>query len=167
MGTMGKKIVGVDVRELVEKLNKALADEWLAYYQYWVGAKVVKGCCTGRLVSELTEHAGDELRHAEMLVQRIIQLGGVPIVDMKELFNKSACGYAAPLDFASPAILKQNIKGEQCAIAVYHKLIEFVKGKDDITYHMLVEILKDEIEHEDDLEQMLENSCERGCTEAT
>jgi hypothetical protein len=29
--------------KLLNLLNKALADEWLAYYQYWIGAKVVKG----------------------------------------------------------------------------------------------------------------------------
>ncbi len=43
MGTKGIEIVGKDVNKIVEMLNKALADEWLAYYQYWVGAKVVKG----------------------------------------------------------------------------------------------------------------------------
>jgi len=36
MGTVGIKIVGMDVKELIKRLNKALADEWLAYYQYWV-----------------------------------------------------------------------------------------------------------------------------------
>ena len=43
MGTKGRALVGKDVDKLIEMLNKALADEWLAYYQYWVGAKVVKG----------------------------------------------------------------------------------------------------------------------------
>ena len=43
MGTKGKEIVNLDVNNLIGLLNKALADEWLAYYQYWVGAKVVRG----------------------------------------------------------------------------------------------------------------------------
>ena len=30
------------------------------------------------VIAELTEHAGDELRHAEMLTGRIIQLGAHP-----------------------------------------------------------------------------------------
>ena len=34
MGTKGREIVGSRADELVELLNKALADEWLAYYQY-------------------------------------------------------------------------------------------------------------------------------------
>ena len=43
MGSKGREIVGLDVEELISVLRKAYADEWLAYYQYWVGAKVAKG----------------------------------------------------------------------------------------------------------------------------
>ena len=42
MGTRGRAIVGMDVDELLEVLNRAYASEWLAYYQYWLGAKLVK-----------------------------------------------------------------------------------------------------------------------------
>jgi bacterioferritin len=37
------EIVGMDVKQLLNVLNTAFADEWLAYYQYWLGAKVVTG----------------------------------------------------------------------------------------------------------------------------
>jgi bacterioferritin len=43
MGTKGRAIVGRDADRLVELLNKAFADGWLAYYQYWLGAKIVAG----------------------------------------------------------------------------------------------------------------------------
>ena len=43
MGTKGQQIVGLKIDDVIEMLNKAFADEWLAYYQYWLGAKVVKG----------------------------------------------------------------------------------------------------------------------------
>ena len=159
MGTYGNKILGIDVNDLVEKLNKALADEWLAYYQYWVGAKVIKGCNSEAIIPELLEHAQDELRHAEMLSNRILQLGGTPILDPKEWFTKTGCGYKAPTDFAGKAILDQNIKSEQCAIEAYKEIMDYVEGKDHITYQMVLEIFKDEIEHEDDLEKLSEDSC--------
>ena len=41
MGTKGRQIVGMDVYELFGILNQAVADEWLAHYQYWLGAKIV------------------------------------------------------------------------------------------------------------------------------
>ena len=44
MGTRGREIVGEHLDRVLELLNRAFADEWLAYYQYWIGAKVDEGC---------------------------------------------------------------------------------------------------------------------------
>jgi len=153
----GREIVKLDVKELLELLNKALADEWLAYYQYWVGSKIAVGPMRELVVKELTEHAGDELRHAEMLVNRIIQLGGTPILNPQDWFKLTNCGYEVPEDPYVKKLLEQNIKGEQCAIEVYYKLLEFTKDKDPVTAKMVLEILEDEIEHEADLQAILED----------
>ncbi|MCP8323858.1 MAG: hypothetical protein L6N96_06765 [Candidatus Methylarchaceae archaeon HK02M2] len=157
MGTKGREIVGLEISELVESLNKALADEWLAYYQYWIGAKVVVGRMRKAVVLELEEHANDELRHAGMLVDRILQLGGTPLLKPEDWYDMSNCGYETPVDPSVKVILEQNIKGEQCAIDVYNQLLGVVKDKDPITYHMVLEILEDEVEHEDDLQTILED----------
>lgn len=74
--------------------------------------------------------------------------------DWKSLSN---CGYDAPLDPSVQEIVQQNIKSEQCAIEVYNTLLEVTKDKDIVTYNMLAEILEDEVEHEEDLEGILEN----------
>ena len=37
----------IDVSEVLDELNAALSEEWLAFYQYWVGALVVKGAMRG------------------------------------------------------------------------------------------------------------------------
>lgn len=157
MGTKGKEIVGVKVNELLKLLNKAYADEWLAYYQYWIGAKVAKGPMRGLVAAELEEHASDELKHAGMLTERIIQLGGTPLLKPEEWYKMSNCGYDAPTDPNVKTLLKQNIKGEQCAIEVYNNLLNFTRDKDPITYNMVLDILKDEVEHEEDLQTILED----------
>ena len=157
MGTKGREIIGVNVDKLIELLNKALADEWLAYYQYWIGAKVVVGPMRGAVVAELEEHAGDELKHAGMLVDRIIKLGGTPILKPEDWYKMTNCGYEAPADPSVRKVLEQNVKGEQCAIEVYSKLLDMVKDKDPITHNMVLDILEDEIEHEEDLEALLED----------
>ncbi len=162
MGTKGREIVGLDVERLIELLNKAYADEWLAYYQYWIGAKVVKGRMKGQVVAELEEHAADELRHAGMILERILQLGGTPLLKPEDWYKVSNCGYDVPEDPHVESILEQNIKGEQCAIDVYNRLLEATRDKDPITYHMALEILEDEVEHEDDLQALLEDIQERG-----
>ncbi len=155
MGTKGKEIVGVNVDELLKLMNKAYADEWLAYYQYWVGAKVAAGRMRGIVAKELEEHAEEELKHAGMLVERMIQLGGAPLLTPQDILKETNCGYDAPTDPCTKKLLAQNIKGEQCAIATYKKLFDFVKGKDPITEKIILEILEDEVEHEEDLEAML------------
>jgi len=157
MGTKGREILGMKAADLVGLLNKALADEWLAYYQYWVGAKVVKGPMRDNAFAELTQHAGDELRHAEMLAGRIIQLGGTPVLKPEDWYKLTNCGYDAPEDPYVVKVLEQNVKGEQCAIGVYKKLLDTVEGKDPITYNMVLQILADEVEHEEDLEALLED----------
>lgn len=157
MGQTGSKIIKVDREKLIEELNRALADEWLAYYQYWIGSKVVKGMKREAIVGELVEHANDELRHADMLVERILQLGGDPIIEPKDWYDLTNCGYETPTDYDSLPIVKQNIDGERCAIEVYQKLLEFVQDKDSVTEELIREILHDEVEHEDDLEAILED----------
>ena len=157
MATKGKEIVKTNVNELINLLNKALADEWLAYYQYWIGAKVIKGQTSKSIIKELEEHASEELKHAEMLVKRILQLDGKPILKPEDWYKLTNCGYSAPEDYSDKAILKQNIEGEQCAIEVYNKLLFLTKNSDPITSEIVLEILKDEVEHEDDLEKLLED----------
>ena len=155
MGTKAREMVGSDVKEIVTLLNKAFADEWLAYYQYWVGAKVARGQMRNAVVAELEQHAGEELKHAGMLTERIIQLGGTPILKPEDWYKQTNCGYDAPVDPSLEALLKQNIKGEQCAIEVYKKLAESMHGKDVVTHHLALDIMKDELEHEEDLEALL------------
>jgi len=157
MGTKGREIVGEHAEHVVELLNRALADEWLAYYQYWVGAKVVSGPMKDAVIAELTQHAGDELRHADLIASRIIQLGGTPVDTPRKWFDLTNCGYDGPADPYVGKILEQNVAGEQCAISVYNALAKDVADKDPVTYNMVVQILQDEVEHEEDLQALVED----------
>lgn len=157
MGTKGRAIVGMDVNELLDILNRAFADEWLAYYQYYLGAKIVKGPMKDAVASELTIHATEELAHADMLALRIIQLGGTPVITPGDWLKLSNCGYESPSDPYVSKILEQNIKGEQCAIGVYQKLLETTREKDPVTYNIVLTILEQEVEHEEDLQALQED----------
>jgi bacterioferritin len=157
MGQKGREIVKMDVDQLINLLNKALADEWLAYYQYWTGAKVVKGPMKDAVIAELELHATEELSHAELLATRIVQLGGTPVLSPEEWFSLTNCGYDVPSDPYVEEILKQNIKGEQCAIRVYNGLLETTRIADPVTYNIILTILSQEVEHEEDLSALKED----------
>ncbi len=157
MGTLARKLVGEDADKLIELLNKALADEWLAYYQYWIGAKVAAGPMRGAVTMELEEHAIEELDHALRLVERILQLGGTPLLSPSDWYDMTNCGYETPEDPYVGVLLEQNIAGEQCAIEVYKDLMTFTEDIDRVTYEMALDIMTEEIEHEEDLQALQED----------
>jgi bacterioferritin len=155
MGKHGIKIVNVDVNELLRMLNEALSEEWLAYYQYWIGARVMEGPMRSEIETELLVHADQELNHAVMVVDRIIQLGGTPILNPSEWMKHSSCDYDEPTDPYIEAILNQNLKGERCAIQRYQGIADFTSGADHTTHQMATSILNEELEHEQDIEDWL------------
>jgi bacterioferritin len=157
MGTRGREIVGMNVDELLKLLNRALADEWFAYYQYWLGAKVVKGPMKDAVAAELLQHATEELAHADLVANRVIQLGGRPVSEPKKWYEWSGCGYQPPDDEYVKTILDQNIEGERCAISYYNELMKKTRDTDIITYNMVLTILNQEVEHEEDLQALLED----------
>jgi bacterioferritin len=157
MGTRGREIVGIDVGHLLKLLNQAYASEWLAYYQYWLGAKVIKGPMKDAVAAELNLHATEELNHGVLLSNRIIQLGGTPVLSPQEWFALSPCAYDAPADPYVAVLLDQNIAGEQCAISTYKGLMDATKDKDMVTYNMALTILEQEVEHEEDLQSLRED----------
>ena len=67
------------------------------------------------------------------------------------------CRYEVPEDPHIKPLLEQNIKGEQCAIKGSKSLLKTVTDKDSITYNTALQILEDEVEHEEDLQVVLED----------
>ena len=137
----------LDVESLISQLNAALSEEWLAYYQYWVGALVVEG--------EFEEHAEEERKHAQLLANRIIELEGIPVLDPKKWFELARCKYDTPQGFDSVSLLKDNVASERCAILRYQEIADFTNGKDFTTCDIVKHILAEEEEHEQDLQDYL------------
>lgn len=148
---------GIEADEVIALLNRAYCDEWLAYYQYFSESKVVKGIMKDAAIAELDQHATDELRHANLVADRIIQLGGTPVIDPKDWFKYANCTYEAPTKPDVIPVLEQAIKGEQCAIEVYSNIIDLTQGKDIVTYDIASQILTDEVEHEEDLQALYDD----------
>ncbi|MDD4145375.1 MAG: ferritin-like domain-containing protein [Prolixibacteraceae bacterium] len=155
MGKEAIKVASVDVKKLLEMLNAALSEEWLAYYQYWIGARLMEGPMRSEVEPELLLHADQELNHAVLVVERIIQLGGTPVINPSEWTKLSRCSYDEPSDPYIEAILEQNLKGERCAIKRYQEIADFTAGKDHSTHQIAVQILNEELEHEDDIESWI------------
>jgi bacterioferritin len=155
MGKKGIEIIGVDVKQLIQLLNEALSEEWLAYYQYWVGARMMEGPMRSEIEPELLVHATQELNHAVLVVDRIIQLGGTPVLTPADWMKLSKCAYEIPSDPYVEVILNQNLTGERCAIQRYKGIADFTSGKDHSTHQIATMILNEELEHEQDIEDWI------------
>ena len=152
MGEMAKKIIKIDLEELLKVLNEAYAEEWLAYYQYWLGAKLAYGRERVSVVAEFKEHAGQELKHADWLADRILQLGGTPAISPEEWGRLARCRYMPPKVTDVQTLVKENLASERCAVERYQRLCEMTEGKDFETFRISRKILKEELEHEQEME---------------
>ncbi len=155
MGEMTQKISKANKEELLKILNCAFAEEWLAYYQYWVGAKVAEGIERPKVAEEFMEHAKEELKHADWLSERILQLGGTPILNPEEWQKAAECKYDAPSNGDTRVLVSQNLIAERCAVARYQQICEMCKDTDIETFRVSEKILKEEIEHEQEMEDFM------------
>lgn len=147
----------IDVSKVLDLLNAALSEEWLSYYQYWIAAKMVEGFERADIAAMFRRHAGDELAHAGRLIDRIIELEGVPVLTPAEWMERARCVYDRPTAFNSEYLVHHLITGEECAMQRYDELATFTEDKDFITNSMVKRILTEEADHEQDLQNYLDD----------
>lgn len=157
---MGKKstdLVLSDKEGIITELNKAYADEWIAYFQYISLATIATGRGSFQFAKAIKHIASEELEHAEEVAERILNLGGTPITNWDDINKKANCPYPNTLpgskDLESMARL--ILEDERCAIGVYDKLMTLTKDKDFITYNLMMHILEEEVHHENEVLQYL------------
>ena len=154
MGQKGREIVDIDVKEVINDLNSAFADEWLSHFQYFLYAQVIEGINADILKKELEQQSMDEMNHAKILANRIIQLGGIPTTKLTET---STCGFSPPPENRADLrrIVELVLEGERCAIEKYNNLTKKYHMKDLVTHDIFEDLLTDEVSDEEDWEDFL------------
>ncbi len=157
MGEKGKEIIGLPVDQVIAELLKAYSDEWLACYQYLISAWRLAGLNAPEVMEELKKQGMQELEHAEELAKRILELGGEPVLNPKDLLTTSECGYISPPKSQADVkqVCKDVVQAERCAISAYKKLADFTFGKDYVTHQLALHILAEEVAHEEIFENFL------------
>ena len=90
-----------------------------------------------------------------MLAERILQLGGTPLLDPDDWSKTAHCKYDAPQKPDTKTLVTQNLASERCAINRYQEICNTCFGKDHQTFHIARHILKEELEHEQEMEDFL------------
>ena len=134
------------LEQFILNLNGDLEREYAAWVQYIQHAASLTGLHFA-FVSELLDHAKDEAGHAIKLADHIAWLGGFPTKEVAARFAATN----------SEAMLYQDYLAEKEAINRYkQRIIEANELQLSGTAIILMEILKDEEHHANDLRAILE-----------
>ncbi len=142
-----------DVEQTIDILNDALATEIVCVLRYMHHYFMATGVHGMAVRDEFKEHADAEREHADMIADRIQQLGGRPDYNPASLVQRSASQYAEGNSLAD--MIKEDLIAERIVIEVYQKMIRHFADHDPTTRVMIEGILRDEEEHASDLSDLL------------
>jgi bacterioferritin len=144
----------LDRKAVVRLLNEALATEWVCVLRYYRHYYMASGMLADSVKAEFLEHAQQELAHANLLSERIVQLGGAPDLNPDTLTSRAHAEYKPGHDLRD--MVKENLIAERIAIDSYREMINYVGDRDTTTKRILMQILAQEEEHADDMADLLD-----------
>jgi bacterioferritin len=139
--------------DIIKLLNDALATEIVCTLRYKRHYFTAKGVASPKIAEEFLVHANEETAHADMIAERIVQLGGEPDFSPTTLTDRSHADYDGSLDLQ--AMIRANLVAERVAIEAYSQMIALIGDKDSTTRRILESILAQEQEHADELSDWL------------
>ncbi|MFD0856284.1 bacterioferritin [Actinomadura adrarensis] len=145
---------GADRDRVIGVCNEALATEIVCTLRYKRHYFTATGIHAESVAAEFAEHAKEEQEHADLLAERIVQLGGDPDFSPDTLTTRAHAEYADSLDLV--AMIKEDLVAERVAIMSYTEIVQWLGDKDPTTKRIFERILAQEEEHADDLRGLLE-----------
>jgi bacterioferritin len=145
-----------DVRRIIQRLNELRSTEICSYLQYKQHAYMAVSLVGPGIREEFLEHADEELRHADMLAERIQQLGGVPIFDPAEIARTASRAHVNVTQGATvEQMVREDLEVEIAQVNAYMAFVREVGFDDPTTRRVLEDILKDTEHHASELRDML------------
>ncbi|MDK4680502.1 bacterioferritin [Kingella negevensis] len=134
-------------KEVLDYMNQMLAGELAARDQYFIHSRMYAEWGYTKLFDRIGHEMEDETIHANNFIQRILMLGGTPVVVPSAIRVGKTVAEMLQLDLETEYEVRDNLK----------KGIKLCEEKQDyVTRQMLVEQLKDtEEDHAHWLEQQL------------
>ena len=142
-----------DVNKTIDILNEALATEIVCVLRYMHHYFMATGVHGAAARDEFKEHADEEREHADLVAERIQQLGGKPDFNPKNLLERSISHYVEGETLAG--MIREDLIAERMVIELYQQMIRYFENNDPTTRILIERLLKDEEEHATDLTDLL------------
>ena len=134
--------------KVIDLLNEVLTGELTAISQYFLHARMCENWGYKRLGERIYRESIDEMKHADVLVKRVLFLEGLPNL---QRLGKLSIGTSVP------EILENDRAVEMLAIPLLKRAIVTTRDLgDNVSEHLFLGILTAEEEHVDWLEEQLE-----------
>lgn len=105
---------GADREAIIKLLNDSLATELVCVLRYRRHYFMAKGLESKSIAEEFLAHSNEELGHADLLAERIVQLGGEPDFSPDSLSGRSRAEYIVADSLVD--MIKENLIAERIAI---------------------------------------------------
>lgn len=147
-----------DLEKVISLLNEALATEIVCTLRYKRHYYMAEGIGASIAKAEFLEHALQEQQHADLLAERIVQLGGAPNFSPEGLLTRSHAEYTEGENLRE--MVTENLIAERIAIDSYREIAAYLGDKDPTSRRIMEDILAQEEEHADDMAELLEGLAE-------
>jgi bacterioferritin len=114
---------------------------------------MAEGVLAEAVKKEFLEHSIEEQGHADLLAERIVQLGGAPNFDPTGLASRSHAEYQEGATLED--MITEDLIAERVAIESYREMVEYIGAHDSSTRRILERILGVEEQHAEELASML------------
>jgi len=152
-----------DPQQVIQELNRLRATEVTSYLQYKQHAYMAVSLFAPGLKDkdDFEAHATLELQHADLLAQRIQQLGGVPLYSPVDIAAQAATVGVRPEQGPTlREMIIENLMLERQQVAAYTTLVRELGDGDPTTRRLLLELLADTERHASELADYLKNTAE-------
>lgn len=145
---------GAERDAVIRVLNDVLATELVCVLRYKRHQFTAKGIHAKSVADEFAQHASEEQSHADMVAERINQLGGAPDFNPSGLASRSHSEYAEGEDLVD--MIEEDLVAERIAVDSYREIARFLGDGDPTSRRMIEAILEKEEEHAEDMASLLQ-----------
>ncbi len=151
-------IKGIDIEENVEALDGCYCYNLVVFHYTRALENRLEGQASILLGHELEEHAaGPSLEAAKRLADRIGELGGAVTADPTHLVQNSPLGeFSMPESTRDVGVILGHALGQiRTIIGEYGAFLERVRGRDEISHRLVLDLLEEQVTLESEIEAAL------------